>query len=333
LDQNLSHQSIMSSPSAHFEFLPWASWMSASTPTITNAASNNDVTCANVLPSPLPLQPLASPYQSKASAAVSVTRTIVNKMVKKLTPIVDTRRFRVLGAVLLGLCTVVTVSLVMNHQRSDNTNRPLEDINPNKTSDDSESINYVNIIRNAVIRHLGLVLIPSPESPQSDALDWIARDDWEILRGLPPSRRRNVDANVLEAMIAKASTSRIKQRYALAVLHFATGRWDHYSGWTDMAGSRVHECLWRGVYCPKRIIHRNKTNNLDETEEIVTELVIDSSVALTVRGTLPPELGGLVNLGKLLQRVIQTQLIDKNGPQYLAFHSLYKCKSSATRAS
>jgi hypothetical protein len=116
-------------------------------------------------------------------------------------------------------------------------------------------------------QELGSVLgvHPEPETPQSLALEWLAKDDFELWN------------------YPDVTMEQLTQRYALAVLHIATGRWNQRGGWATSSGARITECIWPGVSCD-----RNDT---------VNALALDSSLGI-MQGSIPSEIALLSSLGK-----------------------------------
>jgi hypothetical protein len=106
---------------------------------------------------------------------------------------------------------------------------------------------------------------PLPGTPQLDALEWMASDDLELW-----------DYETI-------SVERLKQRYALAVFHIATGRWNTRGGWATTSGARQHECYWPGVYC-------------DRNNHVVLSLRLDTFVGI-LQGSIPSDIFLLSNLG------------------------------------
>lgn len=108
---------------------------------------------------------------------------------------------------------------------------------------------------------------PEPDTPQFRALEWMAFDDLELF------------------YYETVSAERLKQRYALAVFHIATGRWNKIGGWATPSGAREHECFWPGVSC-------------DRDNVMVLALELDTFVG-TLQGSIPSEVIFLSSLGTL----------------------------------
>jgi hypothetical protein len=106
---------------------------------------------------------------------------------------------------------------------------------------------------------------PEPGTPQFLALEWMASEDLEMW-----------DYETI-------SVERLKQRYALAVFHIATGRWNKRGLWASPSGAREHECFWPGVSCD-----RDKLN--------VLSLELDLFVG-TLQGSIPSDIILLSSLG------------------------------------
>jgi hypothetical protein len=119
---------------------------------------------------------------------------------------------------------------------------------------------YFNLLQEA------LGIEPEEDSLQYQALDWLAYKD------------RNLYYNT-----SVTDDSRLPQRYALTVFHFATGRWDLGGGWATPSGSHAHECDWRGVLC-------------DERYQVVEGLELSPKNGF-LQGTIPTEISMLSSLG------------------------------------
>jgi hypothetical protein len=118
---------------------------------------------------------------------------------------------------------------------------------------------------------------PLPGTPQLGALEWMASDDLELWD------------------YESISVERLKQRYALAVFHIATGRWNVKGGWATPSGARQHECFWPGVYC-------------DRDNVMVLSLRLDTFVG-NLQGSIPSEIFLLSNLGTCSRSSSSTNLL------------------------
>lgn len=138
-----------------------------------------------------------------------------------------------------------------------------------------------------VLSVLPLSIPDDPESPQARALDWLLQD---------PKGQAGI------------SEDRIKQRYALATLYFATDgdtMWNNNSRWLDY---NVHECDWytRDDFGNKKAISRGYPGYLDEfswlpkdkcnREGLLEHLWLDQN---NLMGTIPEELYLLTSLKTL----------------------------------
>lgn len=132
-------------------------------------------------------------------------------------------------------------------------------------------------------RLLGLLDLDEPlhGTPQAAALDWLVHDDFELIT-------MSDDADEL-------TTARVQQRYALTVLHLATGRWNRVGGWATDSGARHHECTWTGAKC-----------DFDTHYQTVYSLELNSGQVGRIQGSLPTEVGLLTHLGEF-QRVQSTR--------------------------
>jgi Leucine-rich repeat (LRR) protein len=157
------------------------------------------------------------------------------------------------------------------------------------------------------------------------ALDWIANRDMLRLQLEPYNNNNNVDHdhyNTTATTTATATTTEqqqhIVQRYALAVLYFATttmeqegavgGGWKRELKWL----SPVHECEWYGEGGVRKCNHHKQ--------------VTDISLWNNLRGTIPIELGALSKLQILylarnhLHGTIPTELGQLTDLTYLGLH-------------
>ena len=109
------------------------------------------------------------------------------------------------------------------------------------------------------------------DTPQQKALNWIAFEDDLQLKA---------DEDPVE---------RIAQRYALAVLYYATNgeSWLRDTGWLT---GREHECTWYGLECENRQIVESANNQatVTVTEAMVTEMNLEDN---NLDGGLTREIG------------------------------------------
>jgi len=117
-------------------------------------------------------------------------------------------------------------------------------------------------------------LLDDASSPQSRALRWITYDD--------------------EAALDETNPPRIKQRYILAVLYFATNgdSWTNKYSWL----SKAHECDWNGVGYDRINDADAEQGVFCSDQKVAVEIFIISN---NMSGNLPEELGGLYQVYSL----------------------------------
>lgn len=130
------------------------------------------------------------------------------------------------------------------------------------------SMTRAEAIRNIVEDLSDANLLDDFSSPQNRALRWITDVD--------------------EAALDETNPPRIKQRYILAVLYFATNgdSWSNNFNWL----SKDHECDWNGVGYDKINDAEAEQGVFCSDEKVAVEIFIISN---NMSGNLPEELGGL----------------------------------------
>ncbi|CAB9530820.1 unknown protein [Seminavis robusta] len=191
-----------------------------------------------------------------------------------------------LPALLYGSCVaafVIVVALLVNAGRnngdtysgvSDPTYSPLPPENAKNLSD------VELLVVDALSNHT-LEALEDPNSPQSHAYEWMLED---------------LDENNY------THTSRIRQRYALATLFYATGGHDWYNN-ENWLNQSVHECFWFSQECTRKEdctpcgIPPNLLNSSNQAVHMeynpYQHLLLYSNA---LQGTLPLELFWLANL-------------------------------------
>ena len=130
------------------------------------------------------------------------------------------------------------------------------------------SMTRAEAIRNIVEDLSDADLLDDASSPQNRALRWITDED--------------------EAALVETNPPRIKQRYILAVLYFATNgdSWSNKFNWL----SKDHECDWNGVGYDKINDAEAEQGVFCSDDKVAVEIFIISN---NMSGGLPEELGGL----------------------------------------
>lgn len=196
--------------------------------------------------------------------------------------------------ILLVLVTVIITSSLLavgipRRQRSRTSQNPQVDLTNQSLKPQAEYEERYLSFRSMIGQESDPTAFLDPNSPQSQALDWLVYKDQEI---------ETKDTPIL----------RLLQRYALMVVHFSCGG----SGWT-IGGYRAyheavdtHECLFIGVICDP-VSSRITVLDLHErrlTGKIPTEIGLLSNLEKLdleknfLQGQLPTSVGKLVELGK-----------------------------------
>mmetsp|Transcript_7857 Transcript_7857/g.18933 ORF Transcript_7857/g.18933 Transcript_7857/m.18933 type:complete len:489 (+) Transcript_7857:373-1839(+) len=157
--------------------------------------------------------------------------------------------------ILVGLCiAIICIVLLRSSEEEENNN------------------NGVTIIvdRQGYYTYLLNTYSPLPNTPQDQAIEWLAFQD--------------------EPLSGDELLSRLDQRYALVVLYYAhggTSTWNSIndssgSGWIN-SGAGVHECEWKGVDC--------NNNNINAARQI-TGLRLSAEQGILLTGSqLSTEIG------------------------------------------
>mmetsp|Transcript_7027 Transcript_7027/g.14530 ORF Transcript_7027/g.14530 Transcript_7027/m.14530 type:complete len:959 (-) Transcript_7027:247-3123(-) len=187
---------------------------------------------------------------------------------------------------------------------------------------------------------LGIISSITPEhvlfdetSPQGKALRWIVCHDAISANFLnqhndQKSNVQNRDANLSQPSLSKrtqtttgygfvnsgnSSKSQVLRRYILATLYYSTsinGPW--YDDWNFLNGNE-HECSWHKIYKrwnfqfgevdPAGIVCQTGPLGdilLNDEEIVVGRLTVNFRIKNNLTGTLPPELGHLIDLADIL---------------------------------
>jgi Leucine-rich repeat (LRR) protein len=277
-----------------FETVPWANW--SLVPSATPATPSSNAVEASVTGTTWPLPPLRTPTSdalllpSVSNDSAASTRfqdePSVASMFRFMPPPPRRGGWTARKAVLIGVLSLVSAAITLGILLGPvgSTPAPVPAVEPAAPPPPS-LVTYSTdaALRQGVVQLLGLAAAPAPGTPQSAALDWLTDHDMQLLPDVPPAARARMSAADWQRGLRHWTRPRLQQRYALAVVHTSTGRWNTaWGGWTTDSGARQHECHWPGVKC---------------TAEQVTSLEIGPHIAPLVRGTIPPELGGLVHLG------------------------------------
>ncbi|CAB9527450.1 LRR receptor-like serine threonine-protein kinase [Seminavis robusta] len=192
-----------------------------------------------------------------------------------------------LPALLYGSCVaalVIVVALLVNSGRNNqDTNSSVSD-SPTYSPlppENAQNLSDVELLVLEALSNHTLEALEDPNSPQSLAYEWMMED---------------LDENNY------THTSRIRQRYALATLFYATGGHDWYNN-ENWLNQSVHECFWFSQECtrkedctpcgipPNLLISSNQAVHMDYNP--YQHLLLYTNA---LQGTLPPEVFWLTNL-------------------------------------
>ncbi|CAB9513970.1 Leucine Rich Repeat [Seminavis robusta] len=192
-----------------------------------------------------------------------------------------------LPALLYGSCVaalVIVVALLVNSGRNnEDTNSSVSD-SPTYSPlppENAQNLSDVELLVLEALSNHTLEALEDPISPQSLAYEWILED---------------LEENNY------THTSRIRQRYALATLFYATGGHDWYEN-ENWLNQSVHECFWFSQECMREEdctpceIPSNSLNSSNQAVHMEYEpyqhILLYSNA---LQGTLPLELFWLTNL-------------------------------------
>jgi len=175
--------------------------------------------------------------------------------------------------------TIVSMTFIMHSIRRSNKGPPFVDNaianKTNATTTTTDDLYPPTDPDRLSKLQVALGVFPDTDSPQEEALQWLAYDDTVY--------------DVVYDDFGDIPREDLMQRYALVVFHIATGRWNRMGGWATESGAYQHECLWPGVRCDRDDI---RVKSLDFKKQEVGKLT----------GTIPTEIGLLKNLSKMTCR-------------------------------